>query len=504
MRNSQDYGYVIAVLLGDKIQGGFTWVLRCSYSPSLKRNRIKSVFSTVGILMKRIFDMKKRTAFIGAILSLMPLGQPFLIKTSIALVTAKIVIFNSDWAIAESAEFYFKLGNQKLDSEDYKGAISDYTKAIKINPKDGDAYRERGYSKSVLEDDKGAISDYTKAIKINPKDGDAYRERGYSKSVLEDDKGAISDYTKAIGINPKDGDAYRERGYSKVNLNDYEGALSDYTKAIKINPEDGEGYMGRFRAKLFSGDFKGAVSDRNKAFAVFSKDKSQLSVKDIVSSKMLAKRTDMWKVFSQSAGFNGKTYEKPITYYIHDENSKNISKHLPKAMRNSYEISDDEEQFTVDIFSYIDSIIDLDFVRVNSKSKAMISIYKTDKDGKKDEKAENGSGVMQEPPRGVKYKIEVAWAESPLIDPKLKKYPTLSIDNAFTIAHEIGHALGLNHKDPGCLPECSKSFDPEDIRFNNRDSVMSYNNFLYPKVDTFFTELDIKALRTIWGIEKGN
>ena len=54
--------------------------------------------------------MKKRTAFIGAILSLIPLGQPLLIKTSIALVTSKMVIFNSDWAIAESAEFYFKLG----------------------------------------------------------------------------------------------------------------------------------------------------------------------------------------------------------------------------------------------------------------------------------------------------------------------------------------------------------------------------------------------------------
>ena len=28
MRNSQNIGYVIAVLLGEKIYGGFTWVLR--------------------------------------------------------------------------------------------------------------------------------------------------------------------------------------------------------------------------------------------------------------------------------------------------------------------------------------------------------------------------------------------------------------------------------------------------------------------------------------------
>ena len=60
--------------------------------------------------------MKKRTVFIGAILSLIPLGQPLLIKTGIALVTSKIIILNSDSAIAESAEFYNKRENQKYEN----------------------------------------------------------------------------------------------------------------------------------------------------------------------------------------------------------------------------------------------------------------------------------------------------------------------------------------------------------------------------------------------------
>ena len=44
------------------------------------------------------------------------------------------------------------------------------------------------------------------------------------------------------------------------------------------------------------------------------------------------------------------------------------SKILPKAMKDTYEISDDAEKFIVDIFSKIDSYIDLDFMRVDSPS----------------------------------------------------------------------------------------------------------------------------------------
>ena len=128
--------------------------------------------------------MKKRSAFIGAILSLIPLGQPLIIKTGIALVTSKIVILNSDSAIAESAEFYNKRGNQKYDVEDYKGAISDFSKAIKINPQYGDAYNNRGNVKLDLNIYKGAISDYTKARKLMPEYADEYFDIGFVNDTL--------------------------------------------------------------------------------------------------------------------------------------------------------------------------------------------------------------------------------------------------------------------------------------------------------------------------------
>ena len=63
---------------------------------------------------------------------------------------------------------YRESGNIKLNSHDYQGAISDYTKAIEINPKEAKAYHNRGMAKDLLRDYQGAISDYTKAIEINP------------------------------------------------------------------------------------------------------------------------------------------------------------------------------------------------------------------------------------------------------------------------------------------------------------------------------------------------
>jgi tetratricopeptide (TPR) repeat protein len=70
-------------------------------------------------------------------------------------------------------EDYYKAGLAKYESEDYKGAIVDYTKAIEINPDNAETYYNRGLAKDDLEDYKAAIADYTKAIDLNPKYIDA-------------------------------------------------------------------------------------------------------------------------------------------------------------------------------------------------------------------------------------------------------------------------------------------------------------------------------------------
>jgi len=63
---------------------------------------------------------------------------------------------------------YYSKGNCKQLSNDYQGAISDFTKAIKYNPNFAEAYYRRGNTKTMLNDDEGALSDYDKAFELNP------------------------------------------------------------------------------------------------------------------------------------------------------------------------------------------------------------------------------------------------------------------------------------------------------------------------------------------------
>ena len=210
--------------------------------------------------------MKKRTAFIGAILSLIPLGQSLLIKTSVVLSTTGLMVLVPEKVNAESSYFYFDSAFEKAERGDYYGAISDYTKVIEIDPNFANAYFNRALAKHNLEDYYGAISDYTKAIEVDPNDANAYYNRGLVKYDIKDYNGAISDSKKALEINPQYSKAYAVSGLAKHDLQDYYGAISDYTKAIEIDPSYGLAYSNRGYTKgIGFNDEQGACDDFKKA-----------------------------------------------------------------------------------------------------------------------------------------------------------------------------------------------------------------------------------------------
>ncbi len=106
---------------------------------------------------------------------------------------------------------------------------------------DADAYLKRGlaYAKKGQYDQ--AISDFTKALEINPRYAYAYNNRGLTYWNKGQYDQAISDFTKALEINPRDADAYVNRGVAYMSIGQYDKAWEDVDKAqdlgYKINPQ---------------------------------------------------------------------------------------------------------------------------------------------------------------------------------------------------------------------------------------------------------------------------
>jgi len=141
----------------------------------------------------------------------------------------------------ETAEIYFSRGVDSSQKGDFRRAVSDYNKAIDVNPEFVVAYLNRGYSYSRMGEFDKAIADYTKAIELNPRYAIAYHNRGFVYRKMGDYDRAILDFTKAIEIDPKYASAYYYRGHIYHYKGEYEKAWDDIKKArtlgYRVPPE---------------------------------------------------------------------------------------------------------------------------------------------------------------------------------------------------------------------------------------------------------------------------
>lgn len=150
--------------------------------------------------------------------------------------------------LVKTAKDYYMSGTLKAKRGSYLDAISDYDKAIKLDPYYAEAYNARALTKDKINDFDGAATDYEKAIQVRNIKGNKtqaaddadiknvtfHMQQGKIKIDLYDYDGADKDFTKAINIIPSYGPAYIARGDARLKLEKYYDALSDYNKAMKF------------------------------------------------------------------------------------------------------------------------------------------------------------------------------------------------------------------------------------------------------------------------------
>ncbi len=105
----------------------------------------------------------------------------------------------------------------------------------KIDSSDGQAYYKRGVARFDLQDYNGSIADFTKALRIGPKNKWCYLYIGLAKIVMVDFPGAINNFSLAIKLSPMFSAAYYSRGLLKIELGQIDSGHQDLRKASELS-----------------------------------------------------------------------------------------------------------------------------------------------------------------------------------------------------------------------------------------------------------------------------
>ena len=164
--------------------------------------------------------MKKRTAFIGAILSLIPLGQPLIIKHLIFLASSVMIISHSVEILADYFLYDYENAVQAFDKGNYKQAILKSQKILKKYPNLSSESKSRVYlmlsmSHGYLNKHYAALGFINKAIDLDPTYAVLYLDRATTKNYLGDKNGYCLDLRISMDL----GYGAAEEFYNKWGCN---------------------------------------------------------------------------------------------------------------------------------------------------------------------------------------------------------------------------------------------------------------------------------------------
>ncbi len=178
-----------------------------------------------------------------------------------------------------TAADYIKLGERDASGSkpDYGDAIVAYSKAITLDPKNQQAYYDRGLAYARQGDPDDAIVDYSAAIGLGDNDADLFYHRAeayYRKSDYDD---AIKDYTQAIARNTKSAVYYAGLGLAYYGKSDYDDAILNYNLALQLAPQSAVYFNERGNAYYFRAV---AYYDRGQTYYASAKQQFELSIQD--------------------------------------------------------------------------------------------------------------------------------------------------------------------------------------------------------------------------------
>ena len=106
------------------------------------------------------------------------------------------------FAFPPSATLYAERGHVNIVAGKADDAIRDLNEALRLDPKNADAFNTRGFAYAKKGDLVRAQEDYNAAIKLNPLGAVYYANRGYVYEAQKRKKDAIDEFKQALRLDP--------------------------------------------------------------------------------------------------------------------------------------------------------------------------------------------------------------------------------------------------------------------------------------------------------------
>ena len=159
------------------------------------------------------------------------------------------------------AVFYYDRGLEYKNRGDIDRAISDYNKAIELDPTIGAAFDARGDAYEERGEVERAIKDFDEAVRLNPNDAFAFGHRGIALRQRGDHDRAIADFSEAVRLDPEYAEGFSYRAIENAERGDYDHAIVDFDKAISLDPRLVSARNGRGKVYQSKGDHNRAIAD---------------------------------------------------------------------------------------------------------------------------------------------------------------------------------------------------------------------------------------------------
>ena len=210
-------------------------------------------------------------------------------------------------------------GNAYFAAGEYEQALSEYGRALELEPENESALTNRGVALDHLSRFEESLETYDKALVLSPNNAQTLYNRGISLSCLDRQGEALQAYDQSLALRPDDASTLNNRGVTLGKLGRYEEALESLDKAHVLRPDHVNTLSARGNVLSHLSRNDDALKSYDSAVAL-SPDDPDAHMNRGIALQDLGRHEEALKAYEQSLilrpGHSDTFYNRACTYSL--------------------------------------------------------------------------------------------------------------------------------------------------------------------------------------------